>query len=159
MTIAATPIQTLRQQRRPGFCEFHLTKPTRDCAKVGAMQSRSNDDQQNAASEAAPETASASELRILRDIFRMLPSGVTLQDEQGQLLLINDAAEAQLGISATEPSAAPSKEWAQRRTAAIELLRSGRASVAEESVNRGEFAQTFLTTHRPVRIADRNLLL
>ena len=29
----------------------------------------------------------------------MLPTGVTVQDEQGRFLLVNDAAAAQLGIA------------------------------------------------------------
>jgi cyclic di-GMP phosphodiesterase Gmr len=129
------------------------------------MQGRPNHDQQNVASQDDRKTdhehdhALDSELRILRDVFRMLPSGVTVQDEQGGFLLVNDAAAAQFGINAAAPLAAGSKQWEQRRETGIELLRSGRAAVAEESVSNGEVAQVLLTTHRPVRIADRNLLL
>ena len=43
---------------------------------------------------------SASELSILRDVLRMLPNGVTVQDEHGRVLLANDAATAQLQIGA-----------------------------------------------------------
>ena len=89
----------------------------------------------------------------------MLPTGVTVQDEHGHFLLVNDAAAAQLGIAAGEPAAPASKELSRRRETGLELLRSGRAAVAEESITSGEVRQVFLTTHRPVRIADRNLLL
>jgi diguanylate cyclase (GGDEF)-like protein len=99
------------------------------------------------------------ELEILRDIFRMLPAGVTVQDEHGRFLLVNEAAALQLGIAAGEPAAMPSKEMDHRREAGLALLDAGRAAVAEEFVTRGEVKQVFLTTHRPVRIADRNLLL
>ena len=35
----------------------------------------------------------------------MLPAGVTVQDEQGRFLLVNDAAAAQLGMAAGGPAA------------------------------------------------------
>jgi len=89
----------------------------------------------------------------------MLPTGVTVQDEQGRFLLVNDAAAAQLWIVAGETAAPPSKELDHRRETGLELLRAGRAAVAEECVTSGPVKQVFLTTHRPVRIADRNLLL
>jgi c-di-GMP phosphodiesterase Gmr len=123
------------------------------------MQSRTNHDQQNAASESDREIAGNSELDILRDLFRMLPNGVTLQDEHGQFLLMNDAAAAQLGIAASEPSAHPSPELNHRRESGIACLRSGHPAVAEETVTNGQVRQVFLTRHQPVRIADRNLLL
>jgi diguanylate cyclase (GGDEF)-like protein len=47
----------------------------------------------------------------------------------------------------------------QRRDAGLELLRSGRAAVAEESITDGHARQILLTSHQPVRIAERNLLL
>ena len=117
------------------------------------MQSTLSHDLQNAASEEC-EPAADSELSLLRDVLRMLPTGVTVQDEHGHLLLVNDAAAAQLGIAAER-----SKEWDQRCEAGIKVLRSGRTAVAEECVSSGAVKQIFLTTHRPVRIADRNLLL
>ena len=46
------------------------------------------------------EFADDAELGILRDVFRMLPAGVTVQDEHGRFLLVNDAAAAQLGMAA-----------------------------------------------------------
>jgi diguanylate cyclase (GGDEF)-like protein len=122
------------------------------------MQSRTEHHLRTAATEDEHELAVDIELGILRDVFRMLPNGVTVQDEQGRFLLVNDAAAAQLGI-ATAELAARSKELDQRRETCIELLRAGRAAVAEECVTRGQARQIFLTAHRPVRIADRNLLL
>jgi c-di-GMP phosphodiesterase Gmr len=123
------------------------------------MQSLTNHALQNAAPESDHEFAADSELSILRDVFRMLPNGVTLQDEHGHFLLMNDAAAAQLGIAAAEPAALASQELNHRRETGIDCLRSGRAAVAEECVTNGQVKQVFLTSHRPVRIADRNLLL
>jgi cyclic di-GMP phosphodiesterase Gmr len=122
------------------------------------MQSRPQHDLPHAATE-ADGFAVDSELSMLRDVFRMLPSGVTVQDEQGRFLLINDAAAAQLGMAAGEPAALSSKQLDHRRETGIELLRSGRPAVAEECVSNGQVKQVLLTTHRPVRIADRHLLL
>ena len=99
--------------------------------------------------------ATDSELNMLRDVFRLLPNGVTVQDEQGRFLLMNDAAAAQIGMAA--PASSP--ELDRRRQAGIELLRAARATVAEECVEAHQGKQVFLTTHLPVRIADRNLLL
>jgi c-di-GMP phosphodiesterase Gmr len=121
------------------------------------MQRRFNLDPQTAATEGAHQRAADGELGMLRDIFRLLPSGVTIQDEQGHFLLVNDAAAAHLGITATAPS--QSKELDHRRETGIEVLRSGHTAVVEESVGHGEHKQVLHTTHRPVRIADRDLLL
>jgi cyclic di-GMP phosphodiesterase Gmr len=123
------------------------------------MQSRTQHQLRTAAPEGDSEFALATELVILRDVLRMLPAGVTLQDEQGRLLLVNDAAAAELGMAAHEMEAVTSKELDHRRKTGMELLRTGGQAVAEESVSGGQTRQIFLTTHRPVRIADRNLLL
>jgi c-di-GMP phosphodiesterase Gmr len=99
------------------------------------------------------------DLSILRDVFRMLPTGVTVQDEQGRFVLVNDAAAVQLGIAAGDPATSPSQELNRRRETGLELLRAGRQAVAEECLSNGPVKQVLLTAHRPVRIADRNLLL
>jgi len=123
------------------------------------MQSRTTHDLQPAATHGEGEFAVESELSILRDVFRMLPTGVTVQDEQGRFLLVNDAAAAQLGMAAGQPPVLISKQLSDRREIGLELLRAGRAIVAEECVTGRQGKQVFLTAHRPVRIADRNLLL
>jgi diguanylate cyclase (GGDEF)-like protein len=123
------------------------------------MQSRTKHDLQTTATQCDIGLAVDSELNILRDVFRMLPTGVTVQDEHGRFLLVNDAAAVQLGITVGELAAASSEELNHRREAGLELLRSGRPAVTEECVTIGPVKQVFLTAHRPVRIADRNLLL
>jgi c-di-GMP phosphodiesterase Gmr len=123
------------------------------------MQSRTEHDVRIAATEGDGEPALVTELKILRDVFRMLPTGVTVQDEQGRFLLVNDAAAAQLGMAGSVPGAAASNQLEQRRTAGMELLRTRRPAVAEECFSSGQARQVFLTAHRPVRIEDRNLLL
>jgi c-di-GMP phosphodiesterase Gmr len=139
------------------FCS-RLTKTKREIGKLRGMQSRHHFDLQTAAPDDAPERAADGELGMLRDVFKQLPTGVTLQDEQGHFLLMNDAAAAQFGItSAAAPSA--SKELDHRRETGLEVLRSGRTAAAEETITHGSVKQVLLTTHRPVQIADRRLLL
>jgi diguanylate cyclase (GGDEF)-like protein len=123
------------------------------------MQSRTKHDLQAAAAKANGGLAVDIEPSILKDVLRMLPSGVTVQDEQGRSLLVNDAAAAQLGIAVGELAAPDSKELIHRRETGVELLRAGRSAVTEEQVTKGDVKQVFLTAHRPVRIAERNLLL
>jgi diguanylate cyclase (GGDEF)-like protein len=105
------------------------------------------------------------ELNLLNEIVRMLPAGVTVQDEHGRFLLVNDAAAARLKVSAEDLLAAPpnaplaTTELTRRRETCIELLRADRATVTEECVTDGHVRRTFLDAHRPVRIADTKLLL
>src|SRR5665213_1524178 len=119
------------------------------------MQNSAQHDMQTATAAGENELFGESELGILRDVLRMLPSGVTVQDEQGRFLLMNDAAAAQLGIV----PAGASSELDHRRQTGIELLRNGRTVVAEECFTSGPVKQILLTSHRPVHIANRNLLL
>ena len=121
------------------------------------MQSRPTYDLQIGATQSECERAAETELNILKDVLRMLPAGVTIQDEHGDFVLVNEAAAAQLKISGSGPAVSPA--LSQRRETGLELLRSGRAAVAEECVAGGNVRQVLLTSHRPVRIADRNLLL
>jgi c-di-GMP phosphodiesterase Gmr len=123
------------------------------------MQSRTNHDLQTAATHNDIGLAGDSELSILRDVFRLLPNGVTVQDEHGRFLLVNDAAAVQLGIAVGGPAVAPSEHLNHRLDTGLELLRSGQPAVREECVTSGPVKQVFLTAHRPVRIAGRNLLL
>ena len=113
-------------------------------------------DFQAAATQAGNEGAFDSELSILRDVFRLLPTGVTVQDEQGDFLLVNDAAAALLQMAAAAPVAS---QLSERQDTCLELLRTGSAAVLEEAVSDGPAKQVFLTSHRPVRIAERNLLI
>jgi cyclic di-GMP phosphodiesterase Gmr len=106
-----------------------------------------------------------SELSMLREVVRMLPASVTVQDENGKFLLVNDAAAAQFDTPAADFIATPpmvafsSKEANRRRDDGIDLLRSGRSAISEEGAADGQGGRVFLTSHRPVRIADKKLLL
>jgi cyclic di-GMP phosphodiesterase Gmr len=120
------------------------------------MHSPTKLDLQAATSMADQEGVADSELRILRDVFRLLPTGVTVQDERGDFLLVNDAAAALLQMAASAPAPSQAND---RRDTCLELLRSGRPAVLEESITAGAAKRVFLTSHRPIRVAERNLLL
>jgi diguanylate cyclase (GGDEF)-like protein len=107
-----------------------------------------------AATQAGNESAYEHELNILRDVFRLLPTGVTVQDEHGELVLANDAASTLL-----QAAAAATSQSNGRRETCRELLRAGAPAVLEEAITGGHSKQVFLTSHRPVRIGDRNLLI
>jgi diguanylate cyclase (GGDEF)-like protein len=120
------------------------------------MQSPYKYDIQAATTLAGNESAFDSELNILRDVLKLLPTGVTVQDERGDYLLVNDAAAALLQMAAAAP---PPSQLTDRREICLELLRSGRAAVLEEAVTSGAAKTVFLTAHRPIRVGNRNLLL
>ena len=113
----------------------YLTKTTRDFASLASvMQNAASRQFPSATSSDASEFTAEDDLGLLRDILRLLPTGITVQDEQGRFLLINDAAASQLGV------AAGSKHLDERRQKGLQLLRDGRAAVAEVPVagNGGE---------------------
>jgi PAS domain-containing protein len=87
-----------------------------------------------ATTQAGNESAFVSELDILRDVLKLLPTGVTVQDERGDYLLVNDAAAALLQMAAT--ASAPS-QLTDRRETCLELLYNGRAAVLD---SRGRFS-------------------
>src|SRR3954452_14683537 len=87
------------------------------------------------------------ELNLLSEILRQLPAGVTVQDEHGRFLLVNDAAAARLRVSAEDLLAASpplaAAELTRRRETCIELLRVDRAVVTEECIADGPFKRTY----------------
>ncbi len=108
-------------------------------------------------SESEDNRARDAELSFFKDVLRQLPAGVTVQDGHGRLLLANDAATRQLGIDGSAPAASALLD--QRREHVADLLQSGCESTAEECIGEGEKRRVLLTSHRPVRIGGRDLLL
>lgn len=107
----------------------------------------------------------ATELAILREIVRLLPSSVTVQDGQGRFLLVNDAATAQFNARAEDFRADGkhsdflTQALQHRRNTAIDLVQSGQSAIFEEFVGHDTGRRIFLAAHRPVRIANQMLLL
>ena len=122
------------------------------------MQRFPTDDVRAAATDAGEPQSAASELALLKDVLKLLPAGVTVQDEHGRFMLMNDAAAAQLGISDGNIGVR-SPQLEQRRDRGIALLRGGRPFVDEESIGEGAHKQVLLTSHRPIRANGRDLLL
>jgi cyclic di-GMP phosphodiesterase Gmr len=120
------------------------------------MHSPTTNDFLQGGSRPGNESDFSKELRVLREVVRLLPTGVTVQDENGEFLLINDAAATQLQLAAN--AAAPSQAD-NRHDTCLDLLRRGRPVVLEEALVCGGAKHVFLTSHRPVQIAGRNLLL
>jgi cyclic di-GMP phosphodiesterase Gmr len=120
------------------------------------MHSTEKHDFQAAATPAGNESTSDFELNILRDVFKLLPTGVTVQDERGEYLLVNDAATVLLEMAVAAPAAS---QLSDRGETCIELLRTGSSAVLEEAIVSGPAKKVFLTAHRPVQIAERNLLI
>ncbi|HLG81566.1 MAG TPA: EAL domain-containing protein [Bradyrhizobium sp.] len=106
-----------------------------------------------AAPEADPPRSPEAELGLLKDVLAVLPAGVTVLDEHGRFILMNDAATTQLrGNDAGDALHG-------RRKAGLELLRDNRAAVTEEAIGEGLSRQVLLTAHRPAVIGDRRLLV
>ena len=123
------------------------------------MKSLLPSDQISSAMQAESEPAFENEAGLLRDVLRLLPTGVTVQDEEGRFLFINDAAASQLGMAAGQQSELAARQLSERKRAGLELLRAGLPTVAEVSVAGSKGEQVLLTAHQPVRIAGRSLLL
>ncbi|NVN85434.1 MAG: EAL domain-containing protein [Rhodopseudomonas sp.] len=106
-----------------------------------------------------------SELHLLKEILRTLPAAVTVQDEQGDFLIVNEAAAAQYdtrpaGVLADCANpASPSDALQRRRQAGIDLLRDGRPAIREERIGDSGAGRVLLSAHRPIRVEDRTLLL
>jgi c-di-GMP phosphodiesterase Gmr len=129
------------------------------CQPPAAMQNPPSHQIPSGTTTDAGEFAVEDELGLLRDIVRLLPTGVTVQDEDGRFLLINEAAASQLGIATGQGGDFASEYLSERREKGLELLRAGRTTVAEAAVAGNNGEQVVLAAHRPVRIAGRNLLL
>lgn len=94
-----------------------------------------------------------------------LPASVTVQDERGNFVFVNDAAAAQFNMSAHDivgavPGAAfRCKELNDRRDIVAGVLQSGRVRTSEERIRTDLASKVYLTTHRPVQVSNRQLLL
>jgi diguanylate cyclase (GGDEF)-like protein len=117
---------------------------------------------------AAPERTAAeqsvfADLDALRDVFAMLPVAVTVSDARGRVVFANEAAAEQFRTTIARllagTDAALTRALAERRDTCIELVRTARSQTAEEVVGNINGERVFLTTHRPVWIAERRLVL
>ena len=103
--------------------------------------------------------------KLLKGIVSLLPVGLTVQDEFGRFILINDTAAARLNASPAEltgrfPADAPSPE-AQlgQPDAENDLPRGSESTAIEEKVIGPAGERIWLTSRKPVRVLDETLLL
>ncbi len=113
------------------------------------------DDAASGAAQRSP--AFAPELRLLSEIVRMLPIGLTVRDEQGNFLLVNEAAAAHFETTA-KALAAPDTASIETQLAS-EAPPLAAADVLQHYVTQADGTRVLLTTERPVQISDRTLLL
>ena len=103
------------------------------------------------------------DLDALREGGAMLPAAVTAMDAQGRVVFANAAAADQFNIPLDQLlSGAPQRRpqaLADRSGACGELLRSGKSIACEDIIATSRGERVFLTTHRPVWIAERRMLL
>ncbi len=102
---------------------------------------------------------------LLKGIVSLLPVGLTVQDEFGRFILVNDTAAARLNASPAEltgrfPADAPSPE-AQlgHPDAETDLPRGSESTAVEEKVIGPAGERIWLTSRKPVRVLDETLLL
>src|SRR5258708_8799602 len=85
--------------------------------------------------------------------------GAGVGEGGGCLVGESDGEEGGRALPAAPRGPPPSEELHPRRKPFGKLLPPARPATAEESVFNGPVKQVLLTSHRPVRIAERNLLL
>ncbi len=102
---------------------------------------------------------------LFKEVIDLLPMSLTLQDEDGRFLLVNAVAAANLGTPAqtllgSSPSDfLPPDEAAQRREWEIALMEQGTAVATEERHADLSGERIWLTSHKPVHVLDRRLLM
>ena len=84
---------------------------------------------------------------LLKGIIELLPVGLTVQDELGRFVLINDVAAARLGAAPMVPRAEANSP------------KGGESSTVEETSAGTAGERSWLTARKPVRVLDETLLL
>jgi cyclic di-GMP phosphodiesterase Gmr len=114
----------------------------------------------------ASEQKAKRNTNLLNEIVNALPVGVTVQDEEGAILLINDAAAHAFGRSVAELQGSTpfdiegqSGGREKLRLQYQQHLRSATQHTEEHAVVDEGSTRTLLTTYKPVRIFDETLLV
>jgi diguanylate cyclase (GGDEF)-like protein/PAS domain S-box-containing protein len=102
---------------------------------------------------------------LLNEVVNLLPVGVTVQDEAGRFILVNDAAAQLWQRPASELrgvapySLLPDDAARRMRQCDLDRMHSGRIGSEEQGVRVGGDTVTLLSSYKPVRIFDEMLLL
>src|SRR6266849_3113037 len=111
------------------------------------------------------EQSAQQECRLFKEIIDHLPISLTVQDDNGRFILANAMAAANLATPAevligaspadflSEQEAASRHEWEQN------VISQGKTITVEGNVSNQHGQRTWLTSHKPVRILDRTLLI
>src|SRR6266446_380282 len=111
------------------------------------------------------EHSARQDSRMLKEIVDHLPISLTVQDDNGRFILVNAVAAANLAmpvealIGASPVDFLPEDAAADRHSWEMSLIQTGQSRTTEESVAGPTGQHTWLTSHKPVRIFDRTLLL
>lgn len=115
---------------------------------------------------ARPESALTEQINpFLTGVFDQLPFSVTVQDEGGNFVVVNETAAANLGMSVQALTGAspadflPESEAAMRREWEQRLFKQKRAVTIETDIVQSDGTHSWLTTYRPTRILNRDLLI
>jgi diguanylate cyclase (GGDEF)-like protein/PAS domain S-box-containing protein len=164
----------LRTEGRENFTVAHVAA-ARQCAVV-ALATLIAGQGDKLETEIERLTALAEELRanaqraqqesgLIKAIIDHLPIGLTVQDDQGRFVLVNAVAAGNLAMPAEALIGASPNDFlspedaASRREWELGLIQSGTGSTAEEEVAGPAGGQTWLTSHKPIRILEQTLLL
>jgi diguanylate cyclase (GGDEF)-like protein/PAS domain S-box-containing protein len=102
---------------------------------------------------------------LLARIIDELPISLSVQDDSGRFILVNAMAAANLAMPAADLVGAspadflPAHEAASRREWEQNLLSADKAVIVETNVCDRHGDHTWMSSHKPVRIEDRTLLI
>ena len=139
--------------------------PERNEFSVVASEPRPPEGPEASRNDFPLEIRDSSRLNFLNEVVRSLPTAVTVQDEQGNFVFVNAAAVAQFNVPARDivgtvsGAPLPSKELNDRINLARGVLQSGGSRISEEYIRTDHATKIFLTTHEPVVISNRKLVL
>jgi len=130
----------------------------------GKLPAQDHAEQARAEIDAGPGGAGSAAFAMaeLAEAVRQLPVGVTVQDQHGRFLFVNEAAGAQLNLAAFSleaPHLFPYQQLKRRQELCIEALRTGRPATSEERVVGLSGDRELLSSHRPLKLSDRSLLV
>jgi c-di-GMP phosphodiesterase Gmr len=111
---------------------------------------------------AHPFRHAQTELDVLGAIIRMLPVGLTVQDERGNFLLVNDTAALHLDTPAVALDSTTLDAFATTiggQDSATPAQARAPAILSQQRVMRGQGERVLLTVDRPVSISERTLTL
>jgi cyclic di-GMP phosphodiesterase Gmr len=113
----------------------------------------------------AADRKAAEDRELYRELIDLLPISLTVQDEDGRFILVNAVAAQNLAMVAPELIGSspadflPPEEAAQRRDWEVGLMRSGAPLTTEDRYADPAGQRIWLTSHKPVHILGRQLLM